>query len=41
MPPPHRTTRTGTLYPGKERTPPARTHPVGAITPNQRYTGSR
>nr|DAV43204.1 MAG TPA: hypothetical protein [Caudoviricetes sp.] len=41
MPSPHHPQQTGTLYPGSTNTTPPRPRPVGAITPNKRYLGSR
>nr|DAO74554.1 MAG TPA: hypothetical protein [Caudoviricetes sp.] len=41
MPSPHHPTPTGTLYPRGPGTSFPRPRPVGAMTPNKRYLGSR
>nr|DAO02352.1 MAG TPA: hypothetical protein [Caudoviricetes sp.] len=41
MPSPHHPPPTGTFYPGGPGAPFPRPRPVGAMTPNKRYTGSR
>nr|DAS81536.1 MAG TPA: hypothetical protein [Caudoviricetes sp.] len=41
MPSPHHLQQSGTLYPGGPGAPFPRAHPVGAMTPDKRYLGSR